>query len=89
MQYISIIFKHVDLFNTSHCGDVQFLECSLEFSIISLGSGLGFLDDFTSGCSFSAYLFQPNERASEIGYGPSGARLIVSSVARSMIHIHV
>jgi len=63
MQYISIIFKHINLFDTSYSGNIELLESGLEFSVISLRSGLGFFDDFTSGCSFSAYISQPNERS--------------------------
>ena len=55
MKYISIIFKHVDLLNTGDLSDIQFLECCLEFSVISLGRCLGLFDDFTSGSSFSTY----------------------------------
>jgi len=54
MQDISIILEHVDFLDVSNGGNVEFLQCGLEFSVVSLGCGLGFLDDFTSGGTFAA-----------------------------------
>ena len=54
MQDISILFEHVDLLHTADSSDVQLLQSSLEFSVVSLGSRLGLFHDFTSGCTFSA-----------------------------------
>jgi hypothetical protein len=65
MQYISIILEHVDFLNTSNGGNVQFLECGLEFSVVSLGGCLGLLDNFTSGSSFSACPSNPSAARSD------------------------
>lgn len=54
VQDVSILLEHVDLLNTTDGGNVELLECRLEFSVVSLGCGLGLFDDFTSGGTFSA-----------------------------------
>jgi hypothetical protein len=60
VQYIPIILEHVDLLDVSYGGNVQLLECSLEFPVVSLRSGLGLLDHFTSGCTFASCILTPN-----------------------------
>jgi hypothetical protein len=60
VQYISIILEHVDLLDVSYGRNIQLFERSLEFPVVSLGSGLGLFDHFTSGCTFASCMLTPN-----------------------------